>query len=190
MAEQQSDKDSDDLRYGDLCPRCNAASGIDPCPHSASTALGGNACPLYRVELPKNYYKPRSAPLPECGRSELADRLDEKIECIDHMGTGSVASGEIEEREWKELARQIRVALSTSGPSQEAVDAANKWLLPLERDFEQRKTGPLVGREFCILAREILRLAGVRSATPPRESFGPYTHPNDDPGHDFEGRRR
>lgn len=40
-----------DLRYGDLCPRCNAASGIDTCP-----ILDDN-CPLdVGKVLPKNYY--------------------------------------------------------------------------------------------------------------------------------------
>lgn len=60
-----------DLRYGDLCPRCNAASGIDPCPN----ALGGPECPLYRVTLPTNYYKPRKKLLASAP-SPLAQRLD------------------------------------------------------------------------------------------------------------------
>ena len=43
-----------DLRYGDLCQRCNAASGIDTCP-----VLDGK-CPLdVGGKLPKNYYKQR-----------------------------------------------------------------------------------------------------------------------------------
>ena len=43
-----------DLRYGDLCPRCNAASGIDTCP-----CVTGK-CPLEVDKLPKNYYEPRN----------------------------------------------------------------------------------------------------------------------------------
>lgn len=49
--------DKKSLRYGDLCPRCNAASGIDPCP------TGAKDCPLDLGDepLPKDYYPPRSA---------------------------------------------------------------------------------------------------------------------------------
>lgn len=43
----------DGLRYGDLCPRCNAASGIDTCPCRTGV------CPLAVKVLPKNYYQPR-----------------------------------------------------------------------------------------------------------------------------------
>lgn len=46
-----------DLRYGDLCQRCNAASGIDTCPNA------GENCPLEVKRLPKNYYKSRN-PIP------------------------------------------------------------------------------------------------------------------------------
>lgn len=45
-----------DLRYGDLCPRCNAASGIDSCPWG-----DGDKCPIDVDPLPANYYEPRSA---------------------------------------------------------------------------------------------------------------------------------
>ena len=60
---------------------------------------------------------------------------------------------------------------SSDRPSAEAVAAANKWLLPLERDFEQRGRGPLVGREFCILAREILRLSQSSASEAPKVYF-------------------
>lgn len=57
MSKSQPSKDGevDDLRYGDLCPRCNAASGIDSCPR-----IGGE-CPIERDVLPLNYYEPRTA---------------------------------------------------------------------------------------------------------------------------------
>lgn len=44
--------DATELRYGDLCPRCNAASGIDCCP-----CLDGK-CPI-DVPTSPNYYEPR-----------------------------------------------------------------------------------------------------------------------------------
>ena len=44
-----------DLRYGDLCPRCNAASGIDTCP-----VLDGK-CPIAVKKLPPNYHRQRRA---------------------------------------------------------------------------------------------------------------------------------
>lgn len=53
MTSQHYDKLDDDLRYGDLCPRCNAASGIDTCPCDGK-------CPLDRDVLPPNYYEPRT----------------------------------------------------------------------------------------------------------------------------------
>lgn len=54
MEQRRKEATSDDLRYGDLCPRCNAASGIDPCPRA------GDACPIARDVLPANYNKPRT----------------------------------------------------------------------------------------------------------------------------------
>lgn len=44
-----------DLRYGDPCPRCNAASGIDCCP------ICDGKCPIDCDVLPANYYEPRTA---------------------------------------------------------------------------------------------------------------------------------
>lgn len=43
-----------DLRYGDRCSRCGAASGIDTCPN-----VGNGKCPIHVVKLPKNYYETR-----------------------------------------------------------------------------------------------------------------------------------
>ena len=56
-AEQQHDKDREvkDLRYGDLCPKCNAASGIDTC------GSADDECPIAVDVLPENYYQPRTA---------------------------------------------------------------------------------------------------------------------------------
>lgn len=45
------------LKYGDLCPRCNAASGIDTCPIG-----GGKGCPLEVKKLPKDYYRATHSP--------------------------------------------------------------------------------------------------------------------------------
>lgn len=55
--ERRDDKPvpADDLRYGDHCQRCNAASGIDPCPNA------GEDCPIARNVLPPNYYTLRAA---------------------------------------------------------------------------------------------------------------------------------
>ena len=51
------------------------------------------------------------APRPSLAAHHLCDKLDELIEGIDHMGTGSAETEARSEREWKSLAAQIRASL-------------------------------------------------------------------------------
>lgn len=44
----------------------------------------------------------------------LCDELDERIAGIDHVGTGTIKSGQAEEKEWRDLAAKIRSALSAT----------------------------------------------------------------------------
>ena len=98
-----------------------------------------------------------SAPSHVAAPNVLADKLDELIEGIDHMGTGGVETETRSEREWRELAAKIRTALSATlpTPSAEAVLEARRHLDYPELAVSKRISG--------LFASEIVRIAAMDS---------------------------